>query len=163
MAHSDMFLEVTGTRTGKVKGESADAAHKDAMQVSGWRWGLDVPRDSAGQVYARRHHHRLEVIKKADRASPSLMSMLARNELLKNVDLYVRKAGAKPLDYYVVKLEGGSICELATEQGAQSELEIIETWSFAYERIEITYLPQRADGGGGGAVTFMDEVPHGES
>lgn len=163
MAHSDMFLEVVGTRTGKVKGESADAEHKDAIQVTGWRWGLDVPRDSAGQAYARRHHHRLEVSKRADRASPSLMSMLARNEVLKSVDLYVRKAGGKPLDYYIVKLGNASIGELATHQGVESELDIHETWSFAYERIEITYVPQRPDGGGAGGVTFADEVPHSES
>jgi type VI secretion system secreted protein Hcp len=158
-----MYLEVVGKKSGKLKGESADAAHKDAIHLTGWNWGLDVPRDSAGQAYARRHHHRLEVHKKADATSPSMMSMLANNEVLKSVNLYVRKAGDKPLDYYIIRLQDASICDLLTHQDDASGLEVIEKWSFAYERIEITYVPQRPDGGGGGAVTFVDDVPHAES
>lgn len=162
MAQSDMFLKVTGQRTGEIRGESNDKTFTNQIEVVDWSWGMKAHLNSGGQATGRRQLAELKVVKNVDRSSTAFMSVLATNENLTTVVLTVRKAGGAgaALPYFIVKLEKARVAEYTVESevneiGAPT---LVEHLSFAFQKITVDYTPQQAAGGGGGATSFTDDV-----
>jgi type VI secretion system secreted protein Hcp len=161
MPHSDMFLKVTTTKQGVVKGESKDDKHLEEIDVLKWAWGVQAHTDlsSLGPT-GKASLGQLEIVKRVDKASTALMNACASNEAVKEAVLTVRKAGTYPLEYVTVKLLSARITGLHVES---QDHELVEKLTIAYQRIAFTYTPQRSDGSGDGGMVFDASTVNGQN
>jgi type VI secretion system secreted protein Hcp len=147
-----MFLKVEG-----VTGESSDADHKGEIDVVSWSWGLQASLDaSTGQASGRRRLSELQIVKRVDRSSPTLMDFVKTNKPVKNVTLTVRKAGKTPLKYFTIELKDARVTSVKTES---VDAELVERVSLGFVEITVTYIQQDSTGAkGGGDITFVDNA-----
>jgi type VI secretion system secreted protein Hcp len=148
VAIADMFLKVAG-----VTGEAGDADHKGEIEVVSWSWGMQASQSTiAGDAgTGRSTMSELEIVKRADRASPTLMLYLRNNKLIGQAKLTVRKAGTTPLEYFTIELKKVRVTSLKLES---QEHEVVERLRLGFGVVTVTYTPQDDKGGGGGATTF---------
>jgi type VI secretion system secreted protein Hcp len=159
MAKSDMFLKVDGSKSGTIKGESNDAAHRDEIDIAGWSWGMRAQTEMGGAGSSSKSSMReLLVRKKVDSASTPLMSAMRNNEQIKSAVLTVRKSGKQPLEYFKVTIENGRITSIDVESVEDDSPDLIERVSFSFQRISVEYVPQGADGGPRGSMLFETET-----
>lgn len=162
MAQSDMFLKVTGQRTGEIRGESTDRTYPDHIELVDWTWGMKTHTNAGGQATGRRQLSELKVVKRADIASTALMSVLSHNETLTSVVLLVRKSGGASggLAYFKVTLEKARVSEYTVQSDVtpHGSPTLTERLSFTFQRITVDYTPQLSAGGGGGGTSFTDDV-----
>ncbi len=162
MAQSDMFLKVTGQRTGEILGEANDRTFTNQIELVDWTWGMKSHSTVGGQPTGRRQLAELKVVKRADRASTALMSVMSNNETLTSVILTVRKsAGAGAgLPYFKVTLEKARVSEYTVQSDVTptGSPTLTERLSFTFQRITVDYTPQLSAGGGGGGTSFTDDV-----
>jgi len=149
-----MFLKVQGAT-----GEVADQGHQGEIEVVSWSWGMDAPTTmTGGQTMGRAaiSVSELQVIKRVDKSSPTLMNFLRSRKLVPSVLLVVRKAGATPFEYFKIQLTDVRITGLRAEsQGS----ELLEHLRLAFAKVLVTYTPQGAAGGsGGGASQFETDA-----
>lgn len=153
MAIADMFLKVQG-----VTGEAEDPDHKGEIQVTSWSWGMkaSVSAAAGGVVTGRSTISELQIVKRVDLSSPTLMLFLNNNKLISGAELSVRKAGKTQLEYLKIELEKVRITSWTT----QSEgFELVERVSLGFSKVRVTYTPQSATGAkGGGANIFEIDV-----
>jgi type VI secretion system secreted protein Hcp len=157
VSSSDLLLKVNGSRQGQVKGEVDEAAHRNAIEVKSWTWGMssEQHRGAHGSAGTRVQTNALTVRKVADTASVPLMHAMSGNELLRTVELIVRKVGITPLDYYIIKLTDAHIVKFDTDFSSGGGLSIDESWTFSFREISITYTQQGADGQRRNAMEFV--------
>lgn len=147
-----MFLKVHG-----VTGESNDTVHKGEIDVVSWSWGMQAPADAmtglaAGKVVVSELH----IVKRVDQSSPTLMSYLRNNKVVAQVQLTVRKAGEKPLEYFRIELENAKVTSLKAESDSD---ELMERLSLGFSKVKVTYIPQGKTGAsGGGAILFETDA-----
>ncbi|MDE1950116.1 MAG: type VI secretion system tube protein Hcp [Burkholderiales bacterium] len=161
MARSDMFLKVTGQKTGVINGESGDKAFPNQIDVLDWSWGISAPSAVGGARTGRRQLRDLKIVKRADRASTALMSVMCTNELLNTVVLTVRKAGGSAaLPYFVMTLTKARITDYSIQSdiGEGGAPVLTEHLSLAFVTVQIDYTPQESSGGGGGGTSFSDSL-----
>lgn len=154
---SDIFLHLQAKRAGKLKGESKVAGHVDDMQIESWMWGLgSAAAVDSTQARARRSYTALTVFKRIDLATTALMSALATNDEIKEAKLTMRKGGGDPLDYFVIKLAGARIEQLAHEVSASGESR--ERLDIVFTKIDVEYKQQDSAGRLANTVSFADEI-----
>lgn len=157
----DMFLAVKGARSGAIKGESQDKAHKGEIDVLGWSWGMQgKPSLGVGTAVGAVAANELKITKKADSATTALMSAVRSNEPIKEAVLTVRKAasGGRPLDYLKITIEQGRITALNIEAGdSGGSAEVVEHVNFSFNKITVEYVPQGNDGLPGGSMMYTDQ------
>lgn len=160
MALGDMFLKVDSAMHGTIKGEAQDATHNNEIQLVSWSWGMRANTSLGGAgAGGRSTLHELNVDKRVDCASTALMSVMRNNENIKKAVLTVRKAGGSPLEYLVITLENARITSIDVETGGSGdEAEINERLSFAFQRINVEYVPQGPDGQPRGSTVFLAEI-----
>jgi type VI secretion system secreted protein Hcp len=163
MPRSDMFLRATGQRSGEIAGESNDRRFGGQIEIAEWRWGMSSPSAVSGQRAGRMQIKELVLVKRVDRASPALMSVMRTNELLSSAVLSVRKAGGTdPLPYFVVTLERARIVAFDIESGfdADGAPSLIERLSLSFQQLTAAYVPQAGSGSGGGeSEVVIDNSP----
>jgi type VI secretion system secreted protein Hcp len=156
MSQADMFLKIEGTRSGVIKGEANDKVHPEAIDISGWRWGMRSASAMGGAGSAAKTSiESLQVFKEVDAASTPMMSVMRANELLKKVTLHVRKAGGTPVDFMIVTLENARITsyDLST-----TDATLHEQWTFSFQKITVEYVAQDEKGQKKGNMSFTAEV-----
>jgi type VI secretion system secreted protein Hcp len=160
MAKADMFLRLTGQKTGAVKGESDVKGHEGEIELLGWSWGMSSSGAMGGAgPAARTALSELRIDKRTDTASTQLMSVMRSNELIKEAVLTVRKAGVNPpVDYFVITILKGRITSFDIGNGAAGNPELNEKLSIAFEQIDITYAAQDDKGGKKAGSTFTAQV-----
>lgn len=161
MGRSDMFLKAAGQRTGDIQGESIDKAFANQIDVVDWSWGMTAPSAVGGTRTSRVLMGEVKIIKRVDKASTALMSVMRTNELLTTAVLSVRKAGgASPLPYLVVTLGGARIVayEVQSDVDERGAPTLTEHWSLAFKTITVDHSVQTATGGSGGASSFTAEA-----
>jgi type VI secretion system secreted protein Hcp len=153
-----MFLAIKGSKSGKIKGESRDAKHKDEIEVLSWSWGLQGKSDLAtGQASGKATMRELRITKRVDRSSTALMSALRQNELLTEATLTLRKIGKTALEYLTIKIEDGRVTAVDLEAGDESGSPVLlERVSFSFNKITVEYTPQGEDGAPQGSTMFSD-------
>ena len=160
MSKADMFLSVTGQKTGLIKGESDDQQHKDEIDVLGWSWGISAQQQIGGGGPAGKAVLKeLHLQKYVDRASTALMSMTRTNEIIKKAVLAVRKAGTTQQEYFKLTIEKGRITSYdvrAPESPANPKM--VELLNFSFQKIEVEYRVQGADGQLLGSSLYSDEI-----
>jgi type VI secretion system secreted protein Hcp len=156
----DMFLTLTGQKTGVIKGESTDDKHKGEIDIVGWSWGMKSPTDVAtGQATGKTSLKELRILKHVDKASTALMSVTVNNEVIKKGVLSVRKAGTMQQEYFKLTVENGRITayDVQAPESTDSPL-MLESLSLAFQKIEIEYRQQGDDGQLLGSGMFMTDV-----
>ena len=151
----DMFLKIDG-----VKGESADAKHKDEIDVESWSWGetnAGSPSPGGGGGAGKVQFQDFHFVMRLNRASPSLAKACATGKHIKLATLTVRKAGKAQQEYLIFKFHDLLI---SSYQSGDSEGSVapLEQLSFNYAKVEMEYKPQKPDGTLGGPETFKYDL-----
>jgi type VI secretion system secreted protein Hcp len=145
----DMFLKLDG-----IKGEAADATHKDEIDVLAWSWGLSqsgTTHTGTGGGAGKVNVQDISFTKWVDKSSPVLFLDCASGKHIKEATLTVRKAGEKPLEYLKIKLTDLLVSSISTG-GSGGEDRLTENVTLNFAQVQVTYTPQKADGGGDAAV-----------
>jgi len=150
MAVADYFLKING-----IPGESQDHKHKDEIHVNSWSWGESNSGThsaggggGAGKVSMQDFHFTMFV----NKATPKLLLACAKGEHIKDATLTCRKAGKEPQPFLVYKFYDLLISSYQTGGSDGSNTVPMESVSFNYSKIEVTYKEQKPDGSLGGAV-----------
>ncbi len=162
MARSDMFLKATGQRTGEIVGESNDKRFAGQIDVVDWSWGMTTPSAVGGARTGRALMSELKLVKRVDKASTALMSVMWNNELLTSAVLSVCKAGGRvPLPYLVMTLSQARIVgySVQSEIDADGAPSLAEHLSLRFMTVNIDYTSQSATGASLGASSFTGSAP----
>jgi type VI secretion system secreted protein Hcp len=147
-----MFLKLNG-----VTGEVGDADHKGEIEVVSWSWGMHTSTSAqTGQATGRMTMGELQIVKRVDQATPTLMGFLKNNKLVDTGKLTVRKAGKTPLEYFTIELTKVRVTSIKNES---ENAELVERVSLGFNKAIVSYTPQDATGAkGGGANVFEIEA-----
>jgi type VI secretion system secreted protein Hcp len=143
MAAVDYFLKFDG-----IKGESADAKHKDEIDVESWSWGethSGAARPGgarAGKVSMQDFHFLMRL----NSASPSLMKACATGQHIKMATLSGRKAGKDQQDYLTFKFHDVLVSSYQTGGSEHADVVPTDQVSFNFAKIEVEYRRQKPDG-----------------
>jgi|SRR5437660_3578918 len=126
------FLAIDG-----IPGESTDAKHPGTIDIDSWSWGETQTSTlgtgaGAGKVSMQDIHF----VSKIDKSSPKLLLATASGEHIKDVTLYVRKAGGS-VDYLQIKLTDALVSSYQT--GGRSDEIPTESFSINFAKIQYTY------------------------
>jgi type VI secretion system secreted protein Hcp len=158
MATADYFIKFDG-----IKGESADAKHKDEIDIESWSWGETHPVSAgpgggggggAGKVAM----HDFQFVMKLNKASPSLMRACATGQHIKTATLAGRKAGKGQQEYLTFKFYDVLVSSYQTAGSEQSDDVPIDEVSFHFAKVEVEYKPQKPDGSLGPGVPFKYDL-----
>lgn len=146
----DAYLQL-----GDIKGESADAKHKDWIEVYGVSWHVRQPRagtvsTAGGHTSGRAELCELAFRKLADVSSPLLLQTCAAGKTIPKAKFeFLRADGdGKPVVYYTVELENVMISGVTPSSGDGGIL--TEQVHLAYGRMKWKYTQQKVGGGVGG-------------
>jgi type VI secretion system secreted protein Hcp len=152
MAAVDYFLKFDG-----IKGESADAKHKDEIDVESWSWGLTQSGTAsggggggAGKVSAQDFHFVMAL----NKASPALMRALATGQHIKDAVLTARKSGKSQAEYLTFKFSDVLVSSYQTGGSSASDTLPLDQISLNFAKIEVSYKEQKPDGSLGGETKF---------
>ena len=159
MSKGDLYLKITGMKTGKFTGESQDDSHKGEIELDSWSWSMDAPVDGrSGQRTGRSVLHGVNLTKHADSSTPALMSAMNNNEIL-TVALYVRKtSGKKPIDYLIVKLTNAVISSYEIAWQETPTPRPVERLQMRFARIDVSYSGQDSSGSATGSSSFTADA-----
>jgi type VI secretion system secreted protein Hcp len=137
----DMFLKITG-----IKGESADAKHKDEIEVLAWSWGASHPdavHSGGGTGAGKVAVHDLSISKHFDVASPALLLACCQGTHIPEATLTVRKS-APSFEFCTIAMKDVLITSLnmsADEPGG-----IWDSVSLTFGQVKVTYTPSSETG-----------------
>lgn len=152
----DLYLRLELSRSGLVRGESVDQAHRDEMELASWTWSIQAGAEVSGLGPASRAAlGELCIRKTIDRASPVLMAAVRRNEPVRRAVLSMRKAGGTPQDFLRITLLDGRVTDYRVGTSGAASMEDV---AFSFRSITIEYRAQGIDGQLGGIVSFADEA-----
>ncbi len=138
---SDIFAKI-----GDIKGESADAKHKDEIEVLSFSWGVTNSAPVApggGGGAGKATFQDLSIVHRIDKASPLLMQACATGKHLPDATITHRKAGKAQHEYLIVKLNDITITGVTHSGQPDTNSESV---SLAYAKIDLEYRAQKADG-----------------
>jgi type VI secretion system secreted protein Hcp len=152
----DIFLKVTNP---DVTGEATDSEFKGQIEVVSWSWGIQGSRDVAtGKASSKFKVTELRVVKRIDRSSPTLMSMVKNNKPADAAVLTMRKAGGTQLPFFKVEMKKVRVTAVnlqSINSVTDPNPEMIEQVELGFDKVTVTYTPQSETGAkGGGDVTF---------
>ena len=156
MAAVDYFIKFDG-----IKGESADAKHKDEIDVESWSWGethaTGGPSGGGGGA-GKVAMQDFQFVMGLNRASVGLMKACATGQHIKSATLSARKAGKGQQEYLTFKFHDVLVSSYQTGGSEQSEVVPTDQVSFNFAKIEVEYKPQKADGSLGSPVEFRYDL-----
>jgi type VI secretion system secreted protein Hcp len=145
-----MYLEIEG-----VDGESAIKAK--AIDIESWSFGMAQQGSghTGGGIGAGKVNiGDVSIMKRADKASPTLMLKCAKGEHIKKATITCRKAGGDPLIYYVVTMEDVLVTSSQTS-GSNGSDTVSESLSLMFVKVKVEYQEQDEKGKAkGGKVEF---------
>lgn len=156
MAAVDYFLHVDG-----VAGESQDAQHRGAIQLSQWRWSAyntGTMRYGSGGGAGRARFDDFCFTMRLSTATPKLMQKLASGEHVPKAVLVCRKAGTVPREYLRVTFEDVVVSNYTTGSVEDGDVIPIERVTLNFAKVTFEYREQRADGTLGGAVVASHDL-----
>ena len=139
---TDIFAKI-----GDIKGESADAKHKDEIEVLSFSWGVintGVIGSGGGGAAGKATFQDLTIVHHIDKASPKLLEACATGTHLKDATITHRKAGKGQQEFLIVKMNDVIITGVI--HGGTTTEPASETVSLAFAKVDFEYKPQKADG-----------------
>jgi type VI secretion system secreted protein Hcp len=149
----DVFLKL-----GDIKGESADAKHKDEIDVLSWSWGVANTGGIAhggGGGAGKASFNDLTIVHRVDKASPVLMTTCATGGHIPTGILVARKAGKGQQEYFIWKMD--TVFVTSVSPSGSSE-EPTETVTLQFAKLDVEYKPQKPDGSLDAGVHFKYDV-----
>ncbi len=147
---TDMFLKL-----GDIKGESKDQQHRDEIEIQSIQWGMNQSgsmHTGSGGGSGKVSINNLSFSKSMDKSSPNLMAACSSGKHFPEARLTVRKAGGtSPVEYLVITLKEVMVASYGTH-GNQGEDILHEDIALNFAKVEVSYQPQKADGGKDGGV-----------
>ena len=140
----DMFLKLEG-----IPGESRDSKHKDEIEIESFSWGLSQSGSLAtggGGGAGKASFQDLHFTTPVSRASPKLFFACASGQHVPEATLTVRKAGQVPVEFLVYKLSDVVISSYQEAGAAAGDGLPMDSFSFNFAKIEVSYKEQNADG-----------------
>jgi type VI secretion system secreted protein Hcp len=151
----DMFLKIDG-----IKGESHDSSHKDEIDILAWSWGASQSGSAhlgggggAGKVSVQD----ISFTKYVDKSTPLLLKACCNGQHLSEINVVVRKAGEKPLEYLKLKLSDCLVSSISTG-GSGGQDRLTENVSLNFAKFQVTYTAQDAKGAAAGEVPFAFDI-----
>lgn len=152
---SDIFLKLTG-----IKGESVDAKHEGEIDVLSWSWGTSTGTGKVKRgTIAPQCIQDIELTKRLDSATPSLIMMGLLGETAKEATLTMRKAGKGQQEFLVLKMTDVLVTSYHTDSHLNGEELLTDTVVLSFSSIDVVYKPQREDGTLGPEVPFQIAGP----
>lgn len=151
----DMFLKIDG-----IKGESFDNSHKDEIDIIAWSWGASQSGSAhtgGGGGSGKANIQDVSLTKYVDKASPLLFKACCNGQHIREIDLVVRKAGEKPLEYLKLKLSDCLVSSVTTG-GSGGEDRLTENVSLNFAKFQLTYTAQDDKGAAAGEVPFAFDI-----
>jgi type VI secretion system secreted protein Hcp len=152
MAAFDYFLKIDG-----IPGESADAKHKDEIEVLSWSWGESQPAPGgsgtgagSGAGVGKVAMGDLHVSANLSKASPPLLLACAAGKHFKSAVLAGRRGGGKQAEFLTFSLSDVLVSSYQT--GGTTAEAPLDSISLSFSKIEIRYKQQSAKGGLGAEV-----------
>jgi type VI secretion system secreted protein Hcp len=146
----DIFLKIDD-----VKGESAVKGHEASMEILSWSWGMTQSGSShtgggggSGKVSVKD----LSFTKYVDSGTPNLIKFCCNGKHFKEAKLTVRKAGASPVEYLIIKMQQVLVSSVTTGVTDDTNDRIKETVSLNFAKFEVEYKPQTGTGSPGGGI-----------
>ena len=156
--HVDLFLKVTGQKQVVIKGESFDSKHAGEIDIVSYNWSVIQPVTSdTGMSTGKRQHGKFIFLMRSQSSTPRLLSAACTGEFLKDVTLTCRKAGGKQQEYMVWKLTNAFVASVKTGCLLPNDITPYDEVSMVFQKIELDYKPQNADGSLGAGIMFMDD------
>jgi len=143
---TDYFLELKG-----VKGEAQDAKRKGWIDIFSWSFGASQSGSGGhvggGSGAGKVNMHDITITKRTDTSSCDLFLKTCNGKHYDDATIIARKAGEKPLDFLMVKLEQVFVSsyQLGGSHGDDTPTESI-TLNFA--KVKMEYQVQKPDGSG---------------
>jgi len=156
MAQVDYFLKFDG-----IKGESADAKHKDEIDIEAWSWGetnAAGPAGGGGGGAGKVAMQDFHFVMRMNSASVSLMKACATGQHLKEATLTARKAGKDQHEYLVVKMNDVLISSYQTGGSEGGDAVPTDQVSFNFAKIDVDYKRQKLDGSLDAGIHFKYDL-----
>jgi type VI secretion system secreted protein Hcp len=141
---SDYLLKLDG-----IKGESADAKHKDEIEIESFSWGATNPTSTSfggGGGAGKVNFNDLTLTSKVSIASPNLMIACATGQHIKSAILTVRKSGKEAQEYYLVKMSDVLVSSYQCGGHEGSNALPSDQFALNFAKVEFSYKAQKADG-----------------
>ena len=155
MAAVDFFIKFDG-----IKGESADAKHKDEIDVESWSWGethAGAGPSGSGGGAGKVSMQDFQFVMGLNRASIGLMKACATGQHIKEATLSARRAGKGQQEYLTFKFRDVLVSSFQTT-GTEELAAPTDSVSLAFAKIEVEYKPQKTDGSLGSPVAFRYDL-----
>lgn len=149
----DMFL-----RLGDIKGESLDSTHRDQIDIQAFQCGMSQSgsmHEGTGGGAGKVNIQNLSLTKSLDKSTPNLMMACSSGKHYPQATLTVRKAGgSQPVEYLIITLKEVLVATYGSNADHGDEV-LSETITLNFATVEVSYQPQKADGGkDGGAIKY---------
>jgi type VI secretion system secreted protein Hcp len=139
----DYFLKIDG-----ISGESADAKHKNEIQLEAFSWGETNPAPAGGGGggggAGKVHVQDFNFTTRFNKASPQLMLACAKGQHLKLATFTARREGKAQQEFLVIKLTDVLVTSYQT--GGANDVLPMDQISLAFSKVEMEYRPQKPDG-----------------
>ncbi|MCH8906309.1 MAG: type VI secretion system tube protein Hcp [Candidatus Heimdallarchaeota archaeon] len=133
-----------------IEGEATATGHEDEIQILSWSWGATKPGSSYSGLTSRKGDviiSDISIVKALDKSSPKLFEYLAEGRVTPQVQLFLTSAFVSGqqtfLEYEFNNVIITSYIQTGTGGG---ELTPLESFSFSFEEIKITYTEYDAEG-----------------
>ena len=143
MATADYFIKFDG-----IKGESADAKHKDEIDIEAWSWGethAGAAGSAGGAGAGKVAMHDFQFVMRLNKASLGLMRACTTGQHIKTATLSGRKAGKGQQEYLTFKFYDVLVSSYQTG-GSEGDDVPTDQVSFNFAKIEVEYKEQKPDG-----------------
>lgn len=150
MAVVDYFLKIDG-----IAGESADAKHKEEIDLLSWSWGVHQSGTMSyggGGGAGKASFNDFHFVMKVNKATPKLMLACANGEHIKKAVLTCRKAGKDQQEFLKITLSDVLVSSYQTGGSGHGDIVPTDQISINYAKCELSYKEQKADGTLGGEV-----------
>lgn len=156
----DMFMVFA--EADKIKGETQDKTFKakHGIDILAWSWGLSqsgTTHMGSGGGAGKANFQDLSFTKYVDLASADLMFASATGKHLTKAELWVRKAGEKPLDYLTITMDEVIVTSLSTG-GSGGEDRLTENVTLNFAKVKVEYKEQSKKGAEEGKGQFTWDI-----
>ena len=134
---ADYFLKLDG-----IPGESADAKHKDEIDVLAFSWGVSQTGTAAtggGGGAGKAAFDDLLLVARTSKASPHLWLACAKGTHIKSAVLTCRRRGKASLEFLTIALE--DVLVSSYEVDGSDEEPPLDQFTLAYGKVETKYTP----------------------
>jgi type VI secretion system secreted protein Hcp len=131
------FLKLDG-----IPGESADAKHKDEIDVLAFSWGVSQTGTAAtggGGGAGKAAFDDLLLVARTSKASPNLWLACAKGTHIKSAFLTCRRRGKATLEFLTIALE--DVLVSSYEVDGSDEEPPLDQFTLAYGKVETKYTP----------------------